>query len=118
MRKFAEIVEGWCLRARNIMSMKEHINNEGVCRQEVFVDIYVAEHCFVCDYSYEIAEMIKRDFPQVHVRIVNLSNTREQVPDSVFATPTYLLNGQVWSLGNPSPQQVTEKLQSLLVAEP
>lgn len=91
------------------MSTEEQSEQQDVC-----VDIYVAEHCFVCDYSYEIAQMIERDFPQVHVRIVDLTNTSERIPDSVFATPTYLLNGRVWSLGNPSPQQVTEKLQELL----
>ena len=34
-------------------------------------------------------------------------------PDNVFATPTYLLDGQRWSLGNPSSQQVRDLLGKL-----
>ena len=35
-----------------------------------------------------------------------LHNRPEQIPEAVFATPTYLLNGRVWSLGNPSHAQI------------
>lgn len=90
-----------------------HHDGEDIC-SGIRLDIYVAENCFVCDYTHEIARMIQRDFPQVNMRIIYVTNTEEEIPDVVFATPTYLLNGRVWSLGNPSPQQVTEKLQSLL----
>ena len=47
-------------------------------------------------------------FPDVNLRIVDLETTDEEIPERVFATPTYLLNGRVWSLGNPSPAQVVE----------
>jgi len=101
---------------RSIMSSQECIaNNQVEQNDEISVVIYVAEHCFVCEYSYEIAELIEQEFPQVYVRIVNLTQTTESIPDAVFATPTYLLNGQVWSLGNPSPEQVTETLNAMLV---
>jgi hypothetical protein len=77
---------------------------------QVEVTIYVAQHCRTCDYSYQVAEDIQRDFPDVNVRIVDLEHTTEMVPEAVFATPTYLLNGLVWSLGNPSPAKVEETL--------
>ena len=78
------------------------------------VRIYVAQHCEICAYSYEVAENIRNEFPQVEVRIIDMENTSETIPDSVFATPTYLLNGRVWSLGNPSPQQVSDTLAQLV----
>ena len=78
------------------------------------VVIYVAPHCANCQYAYKIAEQIRTEFPQVGLRIVDLSAGNEEIPESVFATPTYLLNGRVWSLGNPSHQQVTEKLGALV----
>ncbi|MEZ4612544.1 MAG: hypothetical protein R2838_20260 [Caldilineaceae bacterium] len=28
------------------------------------------------------------------------------VPEVIFATPTYLLDGRVWSLGNPSAEKI------------
>ena len=82
----------------------------------VEVVIYVAEHCLSCDYSYEVAEDIRRDFPQVAVRIINMAKTEEEIPEAVFATPTYLLNGKLWSLGNPSPTQVVDTLSGVIAA--
>jgi hypothetical protein len=81
--------------------------------RQVTLMIYVAQHCSTCDYTYEVAAAIRREFPQVMIQIVDLEQTTEVIPDVVFATPTYLLNGRVWSLGNPSPAQVQETLSRL-----
>ncbi|MBI3959795.1 MAG: hypothetical protein HY328_13375 [Chloroflexi bacterium] len=78
------------------------------------VEIYVAEHCMLCEYAYEVADSIRADFPAVDLRIINLSRTTEAIPDVVFATPTYLLNGRLWSLGNPSAEDVQERLSLAL----
>lgn len=75
--------------------------------------IYVAQHCSVCQYAYEVAGDIRERFPGVDLRIVDIETTTEEIPESVFATPTYLLNGRVWSLGNPSPALVMETLVGL-----
>lgn len=77
------------------------------------VAIYVAPHCNNCRYAYIIADQIRSEFPQVNLRIVDLSEPNEPIPESVFATPTYLLNDRVWSLGNPSHQQVRDTLGEL-----
>ena len=70
------------------------------------LDIYVAPHCHICDYAYEVAETIRQQYPQVQVRIIDLHTTPEAIPEIVCVTPTYLLNGQMWSLGNPSPAKI------------
>lgn len=75
--------------------------------------IYVSPHCQVCAYAYEVADDIRRRFPDVNMRIVDLEKSAERIPERVFATPTYLLNGRVWSLGNPSPTMVTETFGEL-----
>ena len=67
--------------------------------------IYVAEHCPICHYAFEVADDIRQRFPDVNLRIVDLETADEEIPERVFATPTYLLNGRVWSLGNPSAAQ-------------
>jgi len=77
------------------------------------VAIYVAEHCTLCAYAHEIAELIRREFPAVTVRLVDLEQADEPIPESVFATPTYLLDGRRWSLGNPSPADVIDTLSKL-----
>lgn len=78
------------------------------------VEIYVAENCAICEYARKVADSIRVGFPAVDLRIINLSRTTETIPDAVFATPTYLLNGRLWSLGNPSAQDVQERLSLAL----
>lgn len=73
--------------------------------------IYVSNHCPVCAYAYEVAELIRRNFAQVDVHLVDIHRGQETIPDVVFATPTYLLNGRVWSLGNPSLEKIRETFQ-------
>ncbi|MBI1294028.1 hypothetical protein GC175_03590 [bacterium] len=74
------------------------------------VDIYVSAHCFVSDYTWEVIEVIRAEFPTVELHVIDIAEAVE-IPDAVFATPTYLLNGRVWSLGNPSIAQVREALE-------
>lgn len=81
-------------------------------RFKVRVDIYVAEHCAVCEYAFEVAERIEVDFPDVNLHVVDIAQSTEPIPEAVFATPTYLLNGKLWSLGNPSPEDVQERLSA------
>ena len=42
--------------------------------------------------------------------MIDMEHPLEAIPEAVFATPTYLLNGRLWSLGNPSPAKVQETL--------
>ncbi len=83
----------------------------------VQVDIYVVQGCFSCQYSHEVAAGIRQTYPDVQVRLIDIAEPDVIIPDAVFATPTYLLNGQLWSLGNPSPQDVRERLSTALGAQ-
>lgn len=82
----------------------------------VCITIYVMQQCANCAYAYTVAEEIRRAFPQVMVRFVDMAEPGEEIPEIVFATPTYLLNGRLWSLGNPSPTQVFDTLRRLTAA--
>ncbi len=82
-------------------------------QQPVAIDIYIAPHCPTCVYAHEVAAGIRQNFPQVHLRLIDMTTTTEPIPEAVFATPTYLLNGRLWSLGNPSPAKVHETLSAL-----
>lgn len=70
------------------------------------LEIYVASHCSVCQYSHEVAVDIRHCYPHVSVKLIDVETTSEAIPDEVFATPTYLLDGRVWSLGNPSEEKI------------
>lgn len=89
-----------------MMHQQAEVEKQG----QLALDIYVAQHCNNCAYAYEVAAEIRRQFPHVEVRIIDLGNTTEIIPETIFATPTYLLNGRVWSLGNPSPAKVQATL--------
>ena len=79
----------------------------------VELNIYVAEHCMSCEYAREVAELIQREYPEVDLKLIDMATTTEEIPESVFATPTYILNGRVWSLGNPSAAMIQETLGAM-----
>ncbi len=54
-----------------------------------------------------MAELIRRAAPQATVRLIDVGGSPAEVPEEVFATPTYVLNGRVVSLGNPSLSEVS-----------
>ena len=76
----------------------------------ITIEIFVASHCPISQFAQEIADQIGQHFPSIRVYMVNVTDANAVVPEIVFATPTYLLNGCVWSLGNPSWQQVEQAL--------
>lgn len=84
-----------------------------VLQLPVAIDIYIAPHCPTCLYAHEVAAGIRQHFPLVQLRLIDMTTTTEPIPEAVFATPTYLLNGRIWSLGNPSPAKVHETLTAL-----
>jgi hypothetical protein len=75
------------------------------------LDIYVTPECFGCERAREIAKEIRMSqMPGVEVRLIDLSDPESVQPASVFAVPTYLLNGQVLSLGNPELDWLCQQL--------
>lgn len=87
---------------------------DGELVQQVSVEIYIAGHCHICDYTLEVAEVIRQEYPQVKLHIIDLMDPAKVIPPEVFATPTYLLNGSVWSLGNPSIEDMRTRLSHAL----
>ena len=77
------------------------------------LDIYISDHCMSCDYAREVAAEIGRKFPEVEIHLIDIETAADPIPDAVFATPTYLLNGRVWSLGNPSAEKISQTLGPL-----
>lgn len=77
------------------------------------LELYISAHCPTCAYALEITDFIRAQFPTVTLRIIDIHQASEQIPAAVFATPTYLLNGRVWSLGNPSHAQLYAALGPL-----
>ena len=79
--------------------------------------IYISEHCWGCQGAREVAAQMQQLYPKLAVRLVDL-DAAEEKPDGIFATPTYVLNGRVVSLGNPRPEALCELIDAELQPNP
>lgn len=70
----------------------------------VILQVFIDESCWSCAESRRIVEMLRPSFPTVRFQFSDLQN--EPHPDTVFAAPTFLLDGRVISLGNPTPRRL------------
>lgn len=74
------------------------------------LEVVVAPHCFGCEEARSIAANVEKRLPWLEVQLIELDGTRPVSPQ-VFATPTYLLDGEVISLGNPRPEVLIRDLE-------
>jgi predicted thioredoxin/glutaredoxin len=65
------------------------------------LEIYIASGCPNCRPARRLARLVKERLPEVRVRLIDLSEPGVSRPETVFAVPTYMLDGQTYSLGNP-----------------
>lgn len=63
--------------------------------------VYIIEHCWGCQEAQALAEEMRQEFPELGVEIIDLNGAGVEKPEAVFATPTFILDGRVVSLGNP-----------------
>ena len=77
--------------------------------------IFVAETCPGCVEALDTAAQIQQDFPNIVVQVVNMDNPSATIPEEVFATPTYMLNNRVVSLGNPGPADIAQWAEDVSV---
>lgn len=63
--------------------------------------MYVEANCGPCARARALAQYVREAYPFVEVYVQDLATTSDRPPDLV-ATPTYYLDGQLYSLGNPS----------------
>ena len=64
--------------------------------------IFVAMDCVGCAEARTIATHIEQEYPNLDVEIIDINRDPVGVPEQVFATPTYVLDDRIVSLGNPS----------------
>ncbi len=76
----------------------------------MLLEIYVQEGCFSCQRSLELAERAREAFPEMQVSIVDFASAAGIYRSKVAATPTYIVDGEIISLGNPSPAELEAML--------
>ena len=77
------------------------------------LEVYIDQDCFACSRAEAIAREIGERFPAVRVTVVDRAVEEGPHGHLVVATPTYVLNGRIFKLGNPS---VAELERALSVA--
>ena len=75
--------------------------------------IYITENCPGCDEARSVAAKVKREYPDFLVELIDIAGNQAVVPDTIFATPTFMLNNRIVSLGNPSPEQVMQWVEEV-----
>lgn len=73
------------------------------------LQVYITAECWTCDESQRLAVEIATQFPALKVEILDLN--RVERPSTVFAVPTYLFNGRLLFLGNPTYEQLQTTLR-------
>ena len=76
------------------------LNSMNGKNRTMHLEIYITDQCTNCREAMLIAEQA-RSIAGLEVTVVNLDEPGQRVPPQVFATPTYVLDGLVVSLGNP-----------------
>lgn len=80
----------------------------------VSLQVFVSDDCWTCRESRRLVAEIAPEFPQVQIELLDLHSA--QKPVTVFAVPTYVLNGRVISLGNPHLADLQRTLRAALTA--
>lgn len=73
--------------------------------------VYVSDDCPGCEEALRRAREASEHFPELVVAVVNIDQDNQAKPDQIFAVPTYLLDGETISLGNPSKADLLGKLE-------
>ena len=84
-------------------------------KRSLLLRIYVAQHCETCAEARRIAEKTQQTYENVEVEVMELDGENSANPDDVFSVPTWVLNGKIISLGNPSFHELSAKLSQALL---
>ncbi len=78
------------------------------------IQVYIAHSCPMCIHSRRLVAEIFDRYPRLDIELIDVASlSEEEIPEEVFATPTWLWDGRVYSLGNPDPAQLWQQLAEL-----
>lgn len=75
--------------------------------------LYVSAHCLGCNTARERVDQLQALRPEVPVTIVDVEAPGADVPRNVIGTPIYTWNDRVVFMGNPSEQELLERVTVL-----
>ncbi len=74
------------------------------------LDVYVSDECWSCRETRRLVACMREHFPYIDIAVFDLD--RDNWPQHVFAVPTYILDGKLISLGNPTEETLQATLQA------
>lgn len=73
--------------------------------------VYISDDCWSCEETLRILDDVTPQFPDLLLERVDTQQAT--LPENVFAVPTYLLDGKVISLGNPTREALRKRLAAV-----
>ncbi|PDV96903.1 thioredoxin family protein [Candidatus Chloroploca asiatica] len=64
--------------------------------------VYVSADCPVCARTLQLVANVRAQEPEYPIEVIDLAQPGTTKPAMVFGTPTYVFNGRILSLGNPT----------------
>ena len=74
------------------------------------LDVYISANCWTCQETERIVADVTAQLPHVAAKLIDMTAAPNR-PEDVFAVPTYVINGRVFSLGNPTREELVQKLK-------
>jgi protein-disulfide isomerase len=81
--------------------------------RELRLDIVVGTRCPICRENLKNIDSLRRELPDVRVRVIDMDAPDGEKPKNVIAIPTFLLNGYVVATGNPNVAELKKFIRSL-----
>ena len=78
------------------------------------LELFITNDCPSCVNALYVADKAAAQFPELKVSITNLDMPNAVVPDTIFAVPTFCLDGRIVSLGTPNWRALKQKIRSSL----
>ncbi len=78
---------------------------------EATLEVYVRPGCAGSARSGRVVQHIRETLPDVRIHVIDMSHESGRHGHLVVATPTYVLRGRLFSLGNPRPEDLEAALR-------
>lgn len=88
--------------------MTSHGPGAAKWQDERVLRVYVASHCDTCRESQRLAGVVTARLPEITVELVDVD--RDEAPGEIFAVPTFWYRDQRLSLGNPSADDLCQRI--------
>jgi hypothetical protein len=73
------------------------------------IRVFIDEYCLGCQRAQRLVNRVQSSDLDADIGTV-LVDEGAEIPDSLFALPTWYVDGQIWMLGNPSWDELKEFL--------